>query len=57
MILNRLGFQPTLYRQVLENVQTWLLLLTKKPFLFTVVGLVCNPYPDYLWDSAYRDHV
>lgn len=57
LILNRLGFQPTLYRQVPENMQTWLLLLTKKPFLFTVVGLVSNPYPDYLWDSAYRSRL
>lgn len=57
LILNRLGVQPTLYRQVAENMQTWLLLLTQKPFLFTVVGLVCNPSPDYLWDSAYRSRL
>ncbi|MFS1537771.1 MAG: type III secretion system domain-containing protein [Candidatus Phlomobacter fragariae] len=57
LILNRLGFQPTLYRQVPENIQSWLSLLTKKAFLFTVVGLVCNPYPHYLWDSAYRSRL
>lgn len=57
LILNRLGFQPALYRQIPENMQTWLLLLIKKPFLFTVVGLVCNPSPDYLWDSAYRSRL
>lgn len=54
LILNRLGFQPVLYRQIPENMQTWFLLLTEKPFLFTVVGLVCNPSADYLWNSAYR---
>lgn len=57
LILNRLGFRPTLYRQIPQNMQNWLLLLTKKPFLFTVVGLVSNPYPDYLWDSAYRSRL
>ncbi|MFV9997709.1 MAG: type III secretion system domain-containing protein [Arsenophonus endosymbiont of Dermacentor nuttalli] len=57
LILNRLGFQPTLYRKLPENIQPWLSLIMKIPFLFTVVGLVCNPYPDYLWDSVYRSRL